>query len=68
MGSMNDSRPTDLNPSQGGKYQGFGSSQTEQQQQQQQSQQQEPDVIGDALGALSKGWSMFSGKAVELGK
>lgn len=67
MGSINASRPDDLPPSQGGKYQGFGSTPEPP------AGSQHPsfgltsaaapsfaDFQSNPTGALSKGWSLFS--------
>lgn len=58
LGKANDTRPADLPPSQGGKYQGFGSSPS----------QPHPDSAAsvfdnfqnDPLGSLTKGWGIFA--------
>ncbi|KAH3664242.1 hypothetical protein OGAPHI_004594 [Ogataea philodendri] len=61
LGATNDSRPTDLPPSKGGKYQGFGSSPAP-------SSQRGSSLSGftldalqkDPLGTFTKGWGLFS--------
>ncbi|KAJ3112096.1 hypothetical protein HK100_002451 [Physocladia obscura] len=50
-GAENQNRPTNLPPSQGGKYAGFGSTPTPAPQ---------SDLLTDPLQTLSLGWSMFS--------
>jgi ADP-ribosylation factor GTPase-activating protein 1 len=59
-GMENASRPDNLPPSQGGKYTGFGSSY--------EPPARDPDPISDTFSALSKGFSMFSSKAIEVAK
>ncbi|OUM51887.1 hypothetical protein BVG19_g1024 [[Candida] boidinii] len=62
LGAANETRPTDLPPSQGGKYQGFGSSPAPS------SRQQQGSLSGftlesfqsDPVGTFSKGWGLFS--------
>ncbi|ESX02718.1 hypothetical protein KL918_002513 [Ogataea parapolymorpha] len=61
LGQANDSRPTDLPPSKGGKYQGFGSTPAP-------AAQRGSSLSGftfdalqkDPLGTFSKGWGLFS--------
>ncbi|KAJ3384252.1 DNA repair protein rad16 [Entophlyctis sp. JEL0112] len=52
-GVENQNRPSNLPPSQGGKYAGFGSTPAP-------SAQQSGDILADPLQTLSMGWSMFS--------
>ncbi|GMM27711.1 GTPase-activating protein [Martiniozyma asiatica (nom. inval.)] len=62
MGQMNNGRPTDLPPSQGGKYQGFGSGPVKK------ASNNNGSFSGftldalqsDPLGTFSKGWGLFS--------
>ena len=64
LGALNDSRPADLPPSQGGKYAGFGSTPTA----------PDPadgsnggtgldDIARDPVAALTKGWGFFASQA-----
>ena len=64
LGALNDSRPADLPPSQGGKYAGFGSTPTA----------PDPasgsnggtgldDIARDPVAALTKGWGFFANQA-----
>lgn len=75
MGQMNASRPADLPPSQGGRYQGFGSTP------QPSSPSQNPsfgltsaaaptltELQENPMAALSKGWSLFSTAVVGASK
>ena len=59
-GSENMNRPADLPPSQGGRFAGFGSTY--------EPPAKEPDVLTDTFSALSRGFSLFSSKAVEVAK
>ncbi|KAJ3209062.1 Zn finger-containing GTPase- Activating Protein for ARF [Dinochytrium kinnereticum] len=58
MGQLNSSRPADLAPSQGGRYAGFGSSYNP---------PSKPasgeDIVSEALGGLSLGWSFLASNA-----
>lgn len=65
LGSANSSRPEDLPPSQGGKYQGFGSAIPEPPPP---SAPTVDELVNDPLAALSKGWSFFSSAAVSTAK
>lgn len=70
LGSKNQSRPDNLPPSQGGKYQGFGSGGTTQHSS---TQRQGGSLAGftmdafqkDPLGTFSKGWGLFSSTVVK---
>ncbi|CEJ00939.1 hypothetical protein RMCBS344292_14978 [Rhizopus microsporus] len=69
LGNVNDSRPDNLPPSQGGKYTGFGNPQFDYSSQS--SNTDIHDLINDPRAAIEKGWSLLSsvGKAaVELGR
>ncbi|ORX90293.1 ArfGap-domain-containing protein [Basidiobolus meristosporus CBS 931.73] len=58
MGMLNESRPDNLPPSQGGKYGGFGNSAY---QPVDRSTSMNPqDILADPMSYLSKGWSMLS--------
>lgn len=81
MGTQNSLRSTDLPPSQGGRYSGFGSSQP---QSQSQSNQQSggggvgalssralpgfDDLRDDPVGALGKGWGFLGAALGAVGK
>jgi ADP-ribosylation factor GTPase-activating protein 1 len=73
LGKANESRPSDLPPSQGGRYQGFGNTPG--------APSQHPsyglsssaapsltDLQENPLGALTKGWSLFSSAVVGAGR
>ncbi|THH30688.1 hypothetical protein EUX98_g3510 [Antrodiella citrinella] len=71
LGQANATRPDDLPPSQGGKYQGFGSTPTpaagSQHPSWNLSSANAPrlaDLQGNPVAALSKGWSLFSAAVV----
>ncbi|CAO3665865.1 unnamed protein product [Rhizopus microsporus] len=69
LGNVNDSRPDNLPPSQGGKYTGFGNPQFDYSPQS--SNTDIHDLINDPRAAIEKGWSLLSsvGKAaIELGR
>ncbi|KAF9263725.1 ArfGap-domain-containing protein [Marasmius fiardii PR-910] len=74
LGSINASRPADLPPSQGGRYQGFGSTPTPETSNHPSyglSSHTAPslsDFQGNPMGALSKGWSLFSSAVVGAGR
>jgi len=78
LGKVNASRPDNLPPSQGGKYSGFGSSPSPPPQRDTGSpdsfalsSQNLPtfqDLSQNPMGALSKGWSIFSGAVAGAGK
>ncbi|KAL1935430.1 hypothetical protein VTP01DRAFT_4570 [Rhizomucor pusillus] len=67
LGSLNDTRPDNLPPSQGGKYTGFGNPAFENQAPKS-SAPDIQDLINDPMQALSKGWSYLSMGMEELGK
>lgn len=69
LGSINDSRPADLPPSQGGKYQGFGSSPAPSNNNNNNNSNSNGGSLSgftleafqsDPLGTFSKGWGLFS--------
>lgn len=74
LGKVNESRPVDLPPSQGGRYTGFGSTPTPPASNHPSyglSSSAAPtlnDLQQNPLGALSKGWSLFSAAVVGAGK
>lgn len=74
LGKANESRPADLPPSQGGRYTGFGSTPTPPASNHPSyglSSSAAPtfdDLQQNPLGALSKGWSLFSAAVVGAGK
>ncbi|GLB34062.1 putative arfGap-domain-containing protein [Lyophyllum shimeji] len=74
LGKLNESRPADLPPSQGGRYTGFGSTPTPPAPNHPSyglSSHAAPtlnDLQQNPLGALSKGWSLFSAAVVGAGK
>lgn len=59
-GLENENRPADLPPSQGGRYQGFGSTY--------EPPSKNDDVLADAFSSISKGFSIFGAKAAEVAK
>ncbi|KAF5387667.1 hypothetical protein D9615_000627 [Tricholomella constricta] len=74
LGKANESRPADLPPSQGGRYTGFGSTPTPPASNHPSyglSSSAAPtfnDLQQNPLGALSKGWSLFSAAVAGAGK
>ncbi|KAF8238972.1 ArfGap-domain-containing protein [Tricholoma matsutake] len=73
LGKANESRPMDLPPSQGGRYQGFGNTPTPPTQHPSYglSSSAAPslaDLQENPLGALGKGWSLFSSAVVGAGR
>lgn len=73
LGKANESRPVDLPPSQGGRYQGFGNTPTPPSQHPSYglSSSAAPsftEIQENPLGALSKGWSLFSSAVVGAGR
>jgi len=74
LGKENESRPTDVPPSQGGRYTGFGNTPTPPPSNHPSyglSSSAAPtfnDLQQNPLGALSKGWSLFSAAVVGAGK
>ncbi|KAG5654601.1 hypothetical protein H0H81_011576 [Sphagnurus paluster] len=74
LGKANENRPVDLPPSQGGRYTGFGSTPTPQAPNHPSyglSSSAAPtltELQQNPLGALSKGWSLFSAAVVGAGK
>jgi ADP-ribosylation factor GTPase-activating protein 1 len=63
LGSANAARPENLPPSQGGRYTGFGSTPTPQPARTEAISVE--DFTSDPLGALTKGWGIFSRAAVK---
>ena len=73
LGKANEVRPVDLPPSQGGRYQGFGNTPTPPSQHPSYglSSSAAPslaDLQDNPLGALGKGWSLFSSAVVGAGR
>jgi ADP-ribosylation factor GTPase-activating protein 1 len=74
LGKLNDSRPDDLPPSQGGRYTGFGSTPTPQPNQHPSyglSSANAPnftELQQNPVGAISKGWSLFAAAVVGASK
>ncbi|KAK1228454.1 Zn finger-containing GTPase- Activating Protein for ARF [Marasmius sp. AFHP31] len=74
LGSINASRPADLPPSQGGRYQGFGSTPTPETSDHPSygmSSRAAPsltDFQENPMAAFSKGWSLFSSAVVGAGR
>jgi len=71
LGKVNDSRPDDLPPSQGGRYTGFGSTPTPQPPSYGLSSANAPNLTElqqNPVGAISKGWSLFAAAVVGASK
>ena len=71
LGKLNDSRPDDLPPSQGGRYAGFGSTPTPQNPPYGLSSANAPSLTElqqNPVAAISKGWSLFAAAVVGASK
>jgi ADP-ribosylation factor GTPase-activating protein 1 len=71
LGKVNDSRPDDLPPSQGGRYTGFGSTPTPQPPPYGLSSANAPNLTElqqNPVAAISKGWSLFAAAVVGASK
>lgn len=68
LGKLNDSRPDDLPPSQGGRYQGFGSTSTPPPYGLSSATPSLNELQQNPVAAISKGWSLFAAAVVGASK